>query len=38
MTHTEQQQRAFYRRTALSFMGMGFEKTMSIPAIAPIQH
>ena len=33
MTHTEQQQRAFYRRTGLSFTGMSFEKAMSIPAI-----
>ena len=33
MTHTEQQQRAFYRRTGLSFTGMSFENAMSIPAI-----
>ena len=33
MTHDEQQQRAFFNRTPLSFLGMSFAKAMSVPSI-----
>jgi len=33
MTHDEQQQRAFFNRTPLSFLGMTFAKAMSVPSI-----
>lgn len=33
MTQTERQQRDFYRRTGISFLGISFERAMSIPAL-----
>lgn len=33
MTQTERQQKAFYQRTGLSFLGVSFEKAMQTPAL-----
>ena len=33
MTHTEQQQIAFFKRTGLTFKGWTYEKAMSVPAL-----
>lgn len=33
MTQTERQQRDFYRRTGLSFLGISFEKAMASHAL-----
>lgn len=33
MTQTERQQRAFYQRTGLSFLGVSFQKAMEHPAM-----
>ena len=33
MTDTERQQKAFYQRTGLSFLGVSFEKAMQTPAL-----
>ena len=33
MTNTERQQRAFYQRTGLSFLGISFEKAMTNQAL-----
>lgn len=33
MTQTERQQKAFYQRTGLSFLGVSFQKAMQTPAL-----
>jgi len=33
MTQTERNQRAFYQRTGLSFLGIGFDDAMKHPAM-----
>lgn len=33
MTQTERQQKAFYQRTGLSFLGVSYQKAMQTPAL-----